>query len=49
MLITSQVDFRAKKIYIIIRESIHQENIKVLSMCAQTNTALKDMKQKLIE
>lgn len=49
MLITDTVDFRAKTIYIIIKESIHQENMQSPNVCVQTNTALKDLKQKLIE
>lgn len=47
VLITNKVDFIANKMYIIT--SVHQEYIKILSVCAQTNTVLKYMKQKLIE
>lgn len=48
-MLTSKVDFRAKKIYIIIRESIHQENNKGSKYVCTNQYSFKDTKQKLIE
>ena len=57
ILISYKGDFRAKKIirdrerhyYIMIKLSIHQENIAILSVYATHNRITKYMEQKLIE
>lgn len=56
MLISDIVDFRAKNItrnneghFIMIKESIHEDNITALNTYASKNRILKYMKQKLKE
>ena len=56
MLISDKTEFRARKIirdkeghYIMIKESILQEDIKILNMYTPKNKASKHVRQKLIE